>query len=162
MTEARVPNSESPKEIRRQKIARQYYEYYAMLSEVEKDISRIMSGGSASDTPQQQHDCRRIRHALKSWGHALTIPVEGGLVSQFMSPAAFIALEHDSDPLARYVISGDYTWAQKITEMKKYCEKIIRLLYRMPFDEWKSVYAPDIHGKDLIKAFLAKVHRGEE
>ncbi len=162
MTETALPNPESPKEIRRQKIARQYYEYYAMLCEVEKDISRIMNGGNASDTLQQQHDCRRIRHALKSWGHALTIPVEGGLVSQFMSPSAFIALEQDSDPLARYVISGDYTWAQKIIEMKKYCEKIIRLLYKMPFEQWQKTHASDIQGSNLINAFLAKEHKGEE
>ena len=161
MTEKKL-TSEIYKEARRLKLSRHFYEYYAMLCEVEKDVDRIMIGGSASDTAQQQHDCRRIRHALKSWGHAITIPVEGGLASQFMSPSVFIALEQDSDPLAQYVLSDDYTWGQKITEMKKYCEKMIELLYKIPLDKWRSAYGSNIVGDDLIKAFLAKEHHGQE
>lgn len=162
MTENVVQNPESPKEVRRQKIARQYYEYYAMLEEVEKDLGRIMSGGSSSDTSEQQHAARRIRHAVKSWVHALTVPVESGLISQFITSSKFIALEEEMDPFSRYVESDNFTWAQKIAKMKKYCKKIITVLYKMPLEQWRETYASDIQGTDLINAFLAKQHKGEE
>lgn len=162
MAENTSQNPETGKEARRKKIARQYYEYYAMLEEVEKDLSRIMGGGSSDDTPAQQHAARRIRHAVKSWVHALTVPVESGLVSQFTTSSRFIALEEDMDLFSRYVKSDNYTWAQKIAEMKKYCKKMIAVVYKMPFEQWRGTFASDIQGSDLIEAFLAKQHKGEE
>lgn len=162
MTENIVPNPESLKEARRQKIARQYYEYYSMLGEVEKDLGRIMSGGSSGDTPEQQHAARRIRHAVKSWIHAFALPVESGLVVPFMSSKKFITLEEEMNTLTSYVRSDNYTWAQKIEKMKEFCARMITVLYKMPLDMWQKTYASDIQGSDLIKAFLAKEHRGEE